>query len=306
MNRSAAQKVIESLRYGIPPNGYIRYFTVGRVDEIQTLVDRLDRGQSGALLIQANYGSGKSHLLQFIGEMALEYGYIISHVTVDSKSGVRFNRMDQVVAAILRGIEIPNLVNRQEFSGVVRHFLDRISELGTSSDRYDQAWYYLSELHRRSIGSDYGFKGLVILFDEFEDVLTNLRDIRYQNAAFQNLFKFYKGTAFRGMSFFAVTPEFCRTSKSRIREKGVWDITYEQLDQLPTFEMSPITVEQLHELADRIRRVHEIAYDWDSNTTDVQTSLSKVVQMVGNSPVQDRSRLAIRSIVKCLDDYLED
>jgi len=305
-NKATALQVIESLRFGIPPSGHIRYFTVGRADELSRLENILRQQQWGALLIQANYGSGKSHLLRFAGETALSHGYIISHVTVDANSGVRFNRMDQIVAAILRGIEIPDLPSRQEFSGNVRHYLHKISELGTKRDRYDQAWYYLNELHQRSMRSSYGFKGLVILFDEFEDVLTNLRDIRYQNTAFQNLFRFYQGTAFQGMSFFAVTPEFCRTSERRISNRGCWNSTYAQLYQLPTFQMSPITVEQLYELARRIRHVHKIAYDWVGNTTDIQIFLDKVVQEVGNSPVQDRSRLAISEIVKRLDNYIED
>src|SRR3712207_1493887 len=108
MNASEAQRVIESLRKGIPPDGYVRHFTVGRQSEIEDLSDRLRRGQPGALLLKANYGSGKTHLLHFIRETALAEGYAVSLVTLDAKSAVRFNRMDQVLGAICRGIESPH------------------------------------------------------------------------------------------------------------------------------------------------------------------------------------------------------
>jgi chromosomal replication initiation ATPase DnaA len=68
MESRQAQRVIESLRQGIPPEGHIRRFTVGRKSEIARLTTRLDKSESGALLLKANYGSGKTHLLRFIRE----------------------------------------------------------------------------------------------------------------------------------------------------------------------------------------------------------------------------------------------
>lgn len=124
MEMGEAQNVIESLRMGIPPTGYINQFTVGRRSEIAQLKKRLDSGTPGALLIKANYGSGKTHLLRYIRENSLESQYAISYVTLDSKSAVRFNRMDQIVGAIWRGLEIPNKSNA---SGV-RPFFDYVCE----------------------------------------------------------------------------------------------------------------------------------------------------------------------------------
>src|SRR5258708_73029 len=97
-----AQHIVESLRKGIPPYGYIRHFTVGRESEIRQLSDRLQRSKPGVLLLKANYGSGKTHLLRFVRESALEAGYAVSFVELDAKSGVRFNKMDQILGAIWR------------------------------------------------------------------------------------------------------------------------------------------------------------------------------------------------------------
>ena len=221
---------------------------------------------------------------------------------MDCNGGVRFNRMDQIATSILQGIQMPNLPRKSEFEGVIRHYLCKVSELSSRRDRYEQSWDYLNKLHRRS-RDNYGFKGLVVLFDEFEDVLTSLRNINYQNVAFQNLFKFYNGMGFRGMSFFAVTPEFCRTARRRIMSKYMWNMTYNQLEELPTFQMSPITVEQLQELSKRICKVYEIAYKQDTSKSDLQSDLKNIIEILGCSPIQDRSRQAIIQIVECLDSY---
>jgi len=41
MDAGEAQRIIESLRQGIPPTGHVRRFTVGRESEIQQLKNRL-------------------------------------------------------------------------------------------------------------------------------------------------------------------------------------------------------------------------------------------------------------------------
>ena len=76
MDKKTAPKAIESLRKGIPPDGLVREFTVGREDEIEDLSSRLKDNVGTALLLKANYGSGKTHLLRFIREEALENDYL--------------------------------------------------------------------------------------------------------------------------------------------------------------------------------------------------------------------------------------
>ena len=95
-DRPTAERIIEQLRYGVPPPEYVRAFTVGRGTQLRALEKSLghpsgDRGS--ALLVKANYGGGKSHLLRVVREMALEAGYAVSLVVIDAQGGVRFNRM---------------------------------------------------------------------------------------------------------------------------------------------------------------------------------------------------------------------
>src|SRR5947209_17058510 len=92
-DRATAERVVEQLRYGVPPPEHVRAFTVGRATQLRALEESLSHptnGKGSALLVKANYGSGKSHLLNVVREMALEAGYAVSLVVIDAQGGVRF------------------------------------------------------------------------------------------------------------------------------------------------------------------------------------------------------------------------
>lgn len=328
MDRSQAQRVIDDLRIGIPPDGYVCHFTVGRKSEIVSLNDRLTQAQKGALLLKANYGSGKTHLLRYLKELALSENYVVSSVTLDARSAVRFNRMDQILGAIWRGLETPS---NNGYKGVRPFFGEICSRIEASKSRkrtcfwcdlsnewrwdyseileapslfiairawlsyqpvlhdlveawfydpqvyknqrkelykklilqlrdrfreprqewqfyadgvfdfqgqaYAQSWAALRDIHKLAIEA--GYRGLIILFDEFEDVIHNMRNIQHQESAFWNLFQFYGAKKFSGMTYFAVTPDFAKKCKSLLLNKGRWDYDYSLFDNLSTFEMSP-------------------------------------------------------------------
>lgn len=387
------EQVIESLRLGIPPEGFIRHFTVGRHTEIGKLRDVLTSHTDKALLLKANYGSGKSHLLRFVRETALSRNYAISSVTLDAKSGIRFNRMDQIAGEIFRNLEVPgtegkginvffdwilenknsqsqqwkDITNNRQWNyphtllyspalfialrawnskkadiDVIQDWLYQRSSysqnvikneliykagipypteleittplrwrkytpstlLNWSKDNYEQCWNAIQDLNTLAIASD--LKGLVILFDEFEDVIYNLNNITYQEVAFNNLFSFFEGEFFGGISFFAVTPGFIDKCKSLLYEKDRWHHNYHLFDRLKTFEMSPLEPEHLRDLSYKIRDFHGQTYEWDVNTNHVDKAIIKVLKRTSHSAVQNRTRLTICEVVKCLDNLLED
>ena len=392
MNSSEAQQVIESLRKGIPPNGFVRHSTVGRKTEIESLTERLQRISGGALLLQANYGSGKTHLLKFIKEEALSRNYVVSTVTLDANSSVRFNRMDQIFGEICRNIEIPTFPPMQglksffdriifsirenknnqfwnevtnyglwDFSDKLfssamfvalrawyfggtdvqnivadwlyqpwnfksqrkklyqklvndfeRHFRDsrrdwefyRDNVFNFSYNKYYQSWGALNDLNDMSLNT--GFNGLVILFDEFEDVITNLNNISYQETAFMNLFHFYTGEKFSGKTFFAVTPSFTEKCKKVLIQKDRWHFDFSIFDVLPTFELSPLDKKDLRELSIRILDAHGIAYDWEPDLIMKNSQLRSIIDEAMLAQIQDRARYAIKSVVNALDDLYED
>lgn len=395
MDYAQAQRVIESLRKGIPPDGFVRHFTVGRASEIARLKERLDGVKPGALLLKANYGSGKTHLLRFIRECALEKGFAVSSVTLDSKSGVRFNRMDQVFGAVCRNIEVPavpgqkgirpalnfvvgqlerakdakaatfwqKLTNnwRWDFSEVLDSPAVFVAVRGwatgnsTVHDRVEdwllQPWVYHSQrkiLYSELVGDlrrffrdprpewkfyaddvfrfdtqgyaqswsalrdpqwllyESGLKGLVLLFDEYEDVLTNLKNVAHQEAAFWNLFQFYAGKQFPGLSFYAVTPEFVDKCVALLTGKKRWDYDYGRFKAIPTFQMTPLDVEDLEELAMRILETHGIAYNWKPDLVMRATELHNIVREAASVQIQDRARHTIITVVKALDRLLAE
>lgn len=396
---SEAESIIESLRYGVPPRGRVRDFTVGRESQIRGLTRALEgaKGDSGskgkALLLRANWGAGKSHLLEVVREVALERGYCVTLIVADAKNGVRFNRMETILGEACRQIEVPetdrkgigallaafaaanesslprssrNLrsdisaggqwntsdtlksqaiyialrawmncsqENRQQvevrvedwlhnpvayraqrqllYSELVgrfrgsfrdprpdwRFYSDGVFVFNTMGHR--QSWDALADLDLLARLS--GFRGMVFLIDEFEDVIQNLERRDYKEAAFLNLFKFFKGDV-AGFSYFAVTPEFAFKCKAELLSRGAIDYDFSQFDQLPAFEMAPIDSEMITQLGCKIRQVHSVAYEWDACSAVPDPELSRACRTLGSSPLPDRVRRAIVGIVKVLDD----
>ena len=393
-----AEKILEDLRKGIPPSGFLEYFTVDRKNQIEWLNAHLNGDGGYALLLKANYGSGKSHLLQLIQEKALKTRFATSMVVLDSNSGVRFNRMDQIFGAILRSLRIERHEGAADGLAEVFDFLADSAELAKSSATaqgrlfwakvtnnwtwdysekltspalfvafrawaatksssvrnliidwlsfpenyrtrrkdlykelvadlrknfrdpradiqfyqdgvfgfhtagYQSCWNALEDIHQMCIAS--GLQGMVILFDEFEDVLTNLNRINYKEAAFWNLFRFVSGDRFTGKTFYAVTPSFAQKCKTLLIEKNRWDLDYSKFDELETFEMSPLGKRNLLDLAGRIAAVHERAYSYEVDP-DTRERMNEEVVKATKSVVQDRARRAIKLAVATLDDGLE-
>jgi hypothetical protein len=392
LGRAEAESIIESLRFGIPPTGYVRRFTVGRSDELKRLEKSLHNPTTehgAALLVKANYGAGKSHLLQVIREMALEAGYAVSLVQVNALEGVRFNRMDTIMGAACARIEVP----RADGTGVGRlfdAFKNRATETVESKavtcngtwDYSDylsapglyaglRAWCNTSEPRIRDLIEDWltnppayrsqrkllyqalvadlrssfrdsraewqfygdevfvfhtgghrsawgaladldlvarssGLRGMVILFDEFEDVIQNLNRRNFQEEAFLNLFRFFAGERFPGMTYFAVTPDFVAKCKVELMSRGVVDFDFGRFSRLPFFEMSEIAEKDFHGLATRIRDVHAVAFDWAAAKALTDRDLSRLVDKLWSVRTPERVRLAIQSVVECLDALFEE
>lgn len=394
-----AEKILENLRIGIPPSGFLEFFTVGRKDQVEWLNAHLNGDGGYALLLKANYGSGKSHLLELIREKALAAGFATSMVVLDANSGVRFNRMDQIFGAILRNLKIEHEGGTSHGLAAVLDFLAESAEAAKSKPKapghkfwakvtnnwkwdyseklasppffiafrawatsdsssvrelvldwlafpenykssrreiyellveglrskfrdprphrqfynplegvldfqtsgYKNCWSALEDLNQMCIAS--GSPGMAILFDEFEDVLTNLKNINWKESAFWNLFRFVSGDRFTGKTFYAVTPSFAQKCKAILIERDRWDFDYDQFDDLPTFEMSPLGKRNLLDLAERIAAVHARAYSYEVDP-ESKDRMKEIVAEAAESAVQDRARQAIKLAVEALDDDL--
>ena len=108
MDRNDALKIVYAFRNGIPPDNHVTEPIVGRQAEMEQL-SRIFDGNSSSRghLLQANSGSGKTHLLRFLREKALKEGFLVGTVKLDSSAEVKLNRMDQIAAEVFRDIQLP-------------------------------------------------------------------------------------------------------------------------------------------------------------------------------------------------------
>ena len=389
MTRMEAKRVIEALRMGIPvPDGFVRAFTVGRAEEIAQLGNALSGPGGTARLLNANYGSGKTQMLRFLREDALEKGYAVSLVVCDCKSGIRFNRMDQVFGAVCKNLEFPGGVekgiipffqtaakrcmaenvafwndlsthgtwtrseslkssalyiafraslfcddeilrllddwmqNPQIYKtkrkvlyenfvfGLRANFRDPRTESTFYADgvfvfdqqRYTQCWQALTDLD--TLAKKSGMKGLILLFDEFEDIITNLTNIQYQEAAMLNLFEFNEGNRFSGRSFFAVTPDFIENCTSMLYRRGRTDFEFGRFVGIKKFKMSPLEKERIIELVkSRIIPTHGLAFGWTPVVKD-DAEIARFIDFSSRSP--DRTRLAVKTAIQIMDAILDE
>lgn len=396
LSRRQAETIIESLRTGIPPAGHLRNFTVGRKAQLARVTNHFhdDSPEPESLLIQANYGAGKTHLLRLVREVALDAGYAVALVTVDSRSRVRFNRMDQVTAATMKAIEVPgqsergigalfdrflstdleSLTLRQqiEYEQITDHgkwsmssalrcaplwialrawHLSRATDArDVISDWLSSSWDYKSkrallydrtvkrlpptvreprteaQLYRDKVflfdpsghqpawdalpdlellARLSGLKGLVLLFDEFEDVIQNMNNIAYERAAFTNLLLLFQRRMFPGFAYFAVTPQFAQVCRDRLLSKAQWDYPVERFDELERVKMTPVTANDFRPLAGRVRDVHGFAYGWDAGREITDRKLDALVKKLFERPQADQVRQAMTGLVAALDRALD-
>jgi hypothetical protein len=345
---SQANRIIESLRMGIPPDGFVRDFTVGRESEISSLRKQLNDHNLTALLLNANYGAGKTHLIRFIKEEALERNYAVSVVTLDAKNGIGFNKIGQIVRAVCQNIDIPvnfkeneadkgiinfkNIITNKKaeidrkllelwangtgrpFSPNVRNLLYKLAKIEESyiikpkfSTNIDyeasKAWTAFYELNY--ISNIIGLQGLIILFDEFEDILNNLRNIVSVENALRHMFDFFAGK-YSVKTFFAVTPEFVNKCETHLIDKCRFDFDFGMFKMIIQFKMSPLEIESLIELGKKIVVAHGIAYNWDVSKYLNDEVLSNWLKETGSIRIGDRSRQSVKLIVSKLDAILQE
>ena len=397
MGPDEAERAINSLRMGIPPTGQLSHFTVGRKAQLKKLASTIqdrDDNEPAALLVQANYGAGKTHLLRLIREVALADGFAVALVTVDARSGVRFNRMDQICSAVMREVEVPGRPGKgigtlftqyfevdddnlsidirkrrrnlsmsgkwsqarevrsvpfwialrgwhlsrssdaQElaeswlsaswefksqrshlFKHLVSKLPPRVTSLQSEADLYrsgafffdsaghENAWLALEDLQTLAVLS--GLRGLVLLFDEFEDVIQNLGRIDYQRNAFANLIDLMSHERFTGWKYFAVTPEFAARCRTRLMEKEQYDFPVSMFDDLDRIKMTPVGEEEFFELGKTVRAVHGIAYDWDAQGEFSDRKLASVVKKLYAKSSADQVRQAMVGLVGALDAVID-
>jgi hypothetical protein len=149
-----------------------------------------------------------------------------------------------------------------------------------------------------------GLKGLVLCFDEFEDIIYKLRGIKQKKMAFCNLFDLFYGHHFRAHAYFAVTPGFAQKCKRELLRRGEYDYDFSQFDGLKQFQMSPIGSADMELLIQKIAELHRIAFSWNYSH-EFEDSILSILNRFASDLSQDRVRQCIRHVVQELDRGVE-
>ncbi len=87
-NQISSKRLIEAFRLGIVPHQDVEFFTFCRgyeVNRLQKGLNSLKNGQGSVYIIEGSYGSGKTHLLEYIRHIALKYGYVTAYCELNNQ-----------------------------------------------------------------------------------------------------------------------------------------------------------------------------------------------------------------------------
>lgn len=128
----SARRMIEAFRLGIVPIMDVEKFTYGREKErkvVERYIERLKNGKGGAILFEGEYGSGKTHLLEYVKFLALRKGFAVAVCSMDPEEVPPY-RPKRVYRELVHSL---TFVEDDEEKGF-RDFLIKAEEMGLLKD----------------------------------------------------------------------------------------------------------------------------------------------------------------------------
>jgi hypothetical protein len=122
----SARRMIEAFRMGIVPHQDVDDFTFGRDVEIEKILkglESLERGKGDVFLIEGDYGSGKTHLLEYIHHQALKMNMVTSQIEFDPRE-VAPNRPKRVWREFVHNLRFINQEQENSFRDLLRRASD--------------------------------------------------------------------------------------------------------------------------------------------------------------------------------------
>ena len=94
LNQLECRQALEGLRNGVPNGEAVRLLGCNQPEaeeRFRNLIDRSDEDESvgkrpSGMLISGDFGSGKSHLLSYLEDVALEQGFVCSRVSISKET----------------------------------------------------------------------------------------------------------------------------------------------------------------------------------------------------------------------------
>jgi hypothetical protein len=84
----ARRRAIEALRAGVPSRDAVAVLGTGQAaieDRVGALLAQAQDGRADGVLLGGGFGAGKSHLLEHLGRLALDQGFVVSRVVISKE-----------------------------------------------------------------------------------------------------------------------------------------------------------------------------------------------------------------------------
>lgn len=117
--RFASRVIIEALRLGGVPHDMVEQFTAGRDRELKQIREWLE-SSGGCLLIDGDYGAGKSHMLELTASHALHDGWAVARVEMDPQE-TPFHKPRQLYQKIIGSLEYYSDGRRHDFRDLLTY-----------------------------------------------------------------------------------------------------------------------------------------------------------------------------------------
>jgi len=129
------RSVVEAFRLGTVPQGAITAFTVGRDREIETIARWLADSTSGTLVATGGYGSGKSHLVEYLYSYAAKEKFAVTKASLDpSETQAAFPK--RVFRSLVKNFRCDHGDEALDFRGILSAVISKTSSSFPSDHFY--------------------------------------------------------------------------------------------------------------------------------------------------------------------------
>lgn len=106
--KDQTSKILNALRMGVIPDTVLDELVVGRTYEMEELTEMLmgikEDGCSAVKFIKGEYGTGKSFMLNYLKQKAINEGFVVASLSITG--GFNFSKFDGLYTAIMSNLEI--------------------------------------------------------------------------------------------------------------------------------------------------------------------------------------------------------
>lgn len=106
LEQHEAERIIESLRSGVPFPSLAERLPVGRGRLLSLVQERLTSERPAPLIVRAHYGDGKTHLLQAISGLARDKDWVVSRVSISREAPLQ--SLDKLYSVVTQGTHVPD------------------------------------------------------------------------------------------------------------------------------------------------------------------------------------------------------